>query len=90
MVLGSISDKGKPSGVFLKLVVCILLRVLGKVQGIRLILNILFNNNRYMFRSYDHLHEEIYTWTSIITATCFGRMTIFKRKYIYIYFRLYV
>jgi hypothetical protein len=48
----------------LKLVVCILLRVLGQVQGFRLTntgLNILFSNC-YMFRSYDHLQAEIYTW----------------------------
>jgi hypothetical protein len=47
----------------LKLVVCILLRVLGQVQGFRLMqhgFNILFSN-RYMFRSYDHLQAEIYT-----------------------------
>jgi hypothetical protein len=44
----------------LKLVVCILLRVLGQVQGFRLTqhwFEYLFNN-RYMFRSCDHLQEE--------------------------------
>jgi hypothetical protein len=44
--------------IILKLVVCILLRVLGQVQGFRLTqhwFEYLFSN-RYMFRSYDHLH----------------------------------
>jgi hypothetical protein len=46
---------------YLKLVVCILLRVLGQVQGFRLIqhwFEHLFSN-RYMFRPYDHLQAEI-------------------------------
>jgi hypothetical protein len=88
----------------LKLAVCILLRVLGQVQGFRLaqhwfeyfiqqplhvsvvwpsssrILNISFSN-RYMFRSYDHLQAEFWIFY-LVTATCFGRTTIFRVKYI--------
>jgi hypothetical protein len=46
----------------LKLIVCILLRVLGQVQGVRLTqhwFEYLFSN-RYMFRSYDHLQAETF------------------------------
>jgi hypothetical protein len=94
----------------LNLVVCVLLRVLDQVQGFHLTqhcLNsclLLLFNNRYMFRSYDHLQVEIYFLYAVrltcvnnlelgcflfyfifysITATCFGRMTIFRRKYIF-------
>jgi hypothetical protein len=45
----------------LKLVVCILLRVLGQVQG---------------FRLTQHWFQYFY----LVTATCFGLMTIFRRK----------
>jgi hypothetical protein len=61
----------------LKLVVCILLCVVGRVQGFRLTQHwfeyfILFSN-RYMFRSYNHLQAEIIhgrslvIWSDIIT-----------------------
>jgi hypothetical protein len=44
--------------IVLKLIVCIVLRVLGQVQGFRLTgFNILFSN-RYMFRSYAHLQAD--------------------------------
>jgi hypothetical protein len=48
--------------VILKLVVCILLRVLGQVEGFRL--------TQHWFEYFIYL----------VTATCFGLMTIFKRK----------
>jgi hypothetical protein len=37
-----------------------------------------------MFRSYDHLHVEMYLLeitSKYISATCFGLKTIFKQKY---------
>jgi hypothetical protein len=52
----------------LKLVVCILLRVLGQVQGFCLTqhwFEYLFSN-RYMFRSYDHPPEDHYNVNYIL------------------------
>jgi hypothetical protein len=46
-----------------------------------------------MFRLYDHLQVEIYVFQQLCTilfklsATCFGRTTILKWKYIHVNFR---
>jgi hypothetical protein len=60
---------------YLNLAVCILLRVSDQVQG--------FPSNATLF-------QKLFTILFKLTATRFGRTTIFKRKYIHLYIYIYM